>query len=89
MKRITATLAALAVTAGLAIAVSPDADATPAAPAQIVIPTHPPLPRLCLIKVGKKHHKRWIQVRCLVHHDVPAFGAPTGTPIPRPPVYTE
>ena len=83
MTRITAILAALAVAAGLSIAVAPSAQAVQLVPVPpIALPQHPPLPKLCLVKVRRHHHTRWIVVRC----------APTPVrqiPMPQQPVYDQ
>ena len=64
MKRITATLAALAVAAGLAIASTPTAEARERVYPKIAVPTHPALPDLCIERIGRKHHRQWVQYRC-------------------------
>lgn len=82
MSRITATLAALAVAAGLAIATAPAAEARERVYPQIAVPTHPALPDLCIERIGRKHHRHWVQYRC---PEVPN----RTVPIPQPPTVTE
>lgn len=64
MKRITATLAALAITAGLTIATAPAAEARQRIYPQISAPDHATLPSLCIERIGRKHHRQWVQYRC-------------------------
>jgi len=64
MKRITATLAALTIAAGLTIATAPTAEARERIYPQITVPTHPTLPDLCIERIGRKHHRHWVQYRC-------------------------